>query len=138
MHTPSLEALKAFSSGEQVLGTTGSAAAIPFFKHAIELDPKFALAYAFRSECIRRRLKPLKLSAQANRFWVQQGRPQLFRFSSMLSNSTQSLRSRMHSRAAYMGTLKNMASLPTTPERLTNSATERVSRRSILSLLPSI
>src|ERR1017187_9195468 len=45
--TPSLEALKAFSSGEQVLGTTGSAAAIPFFKHAIELDPKFALAYAF-------------------------------------------------------------------------------------------
>src|ERR1039457_4303452 len=45
--TPSLEALKAFSSGEQVLGTTGSAAAIPFFKHAIELDPKFALAHAF-------------------------------------------------------------------------------------------
>ncbi|HKN72003.1 MAG TPA: protein kinase [Terriglobales bacterium] len=45
--TPSLEALKAFSSGEQVAGTTGSAAAIPFFKHAIELDPKFALAYAF-------------------------------------------------------------------------------------------
>src|SRR5271156_1089322 len=45
--TPSLEALKAFSSAEQVAGTTGSAAAIPFFKHAIELDPKFALAYAY-------------------------------------------------------------------------------------------
>jgi tetratricopeptide (TPR) repeat protein len=44
--TPSLEALKVFSSGRKVLGTTGSAAAIPFFKHAIELDPKFALAYA--------------------------------------------------------------------------------------------
>jgi eukaryotic-like serine/threonine-protein kinase len=44
--TPSLEALKAFSSGGQVLSTTGSAAAIPFFKHAIELDPNFALAYA--------------------------------------------------------------------------------------------
>jgi eukaryotic-like serine/threonine-protein kinase len=44
--TPSLEALKAFSSGRKVLGTTGSAAAIPFFKHAIELDPNFALAYA--------------------------------------------------------------------------------------------
>ena len=44
--TPSLEALKVFSSGRKVLGTAGSAAAIPFFKHAIELDPKFALAYA--------------------------------------------------------------------------------------------
>ncbi len=44
--TPSLEALKAFSSGRKVLSTTGSAAAIPFFQHAIELDPNFALAYA--------------------------------------------------------------------------------------------
>jgi predicted Zn-dependent protease/predicted Ser/Thr protein kinase len=44
--TPSLEALKALSSGRKVLGTTGSAAAIPFLKHAIELDPNFALAYA--------------------------------------------------------------------------------------------
>jgi len=44
--TSSLEALKAFSSGDKVLTTTGSAAAIPFFKHAIELDPHFALAYA--------------------------------------------------------------------------------------------
>ena len=43
--TPSLEALKAFSSGRKVLSTTGSAAALPFFKHAIELDPNFALAY---------------------------------------------------------------------------------------------
>src|SRR5271155_6069304 len=45
--TPSLEALKAFSSAEQVAGTTGSAAAIPFFNHAIELDPNFALAHAY-------------------------------------------------------------------------------------------
>jgi tetratricopeptide (TPR) repeat protein len=44
--TPSLDALKAFSSGRRVLTTTGSGAAIPFFKHAIELDPNFALAYA--------------------------------------------------------------------------------------------
>jgi serine/threonine protein kinase/tetratricopeptide (TPR) repeat protein len=44
--TPSLEALKAFSSGRKVLSTTGSAAAIPFFNRAIELDPNFALAYA--------------------------------------------------------------------------------------------
>jgi serine/threonine protein kinase len=44
--TPSLEALKAFSSGVKVWSSIGSAAAIPFFKHAIELDPDFALAYA--------------------------------------------------------------------------------------------
>jgi eukaryotic-like serine/threonine-protein kinase len=44
--TSSLEALKALSSGFQVAGTSGSAAAIPFFKHAIQLDPTFALAYA--------------------------------------------------------------------------------------------
>jgi len=44
--TPSLEALKAYSSGFKLLHTTGPAAAIPFYKHAIELDPDFALAYA--------------------------------------------------------------------------------------------
>jgi eukaryotic-like serine/threonine-protein kinase len=41
--TSSLEALKSFSLGHQVLATSGSAVAIPFFKQAIELDPKFAL-----------------------------------------------------------------------------------------------
>ena len=44
--TPSLEALKAFSSGQKILYTAGSPAALPFFKHATELDPNFALAYA--------------------------------------------------------------------------------------------
>jgi serine/threonine protein kinase/predicted Zn-dependent protease len=44
--TPSLEALKAFSAGYNVLFSTGSAPAIPFFKRAIEIDPKFAMAYA--------------------------------------------------------------------------------------------
>jgi tetratricopeptide (TPR) repeat protein/predicted Ser/Thr protein kinase len=43
--TPSLDALKAYSSGRRVLNTSGSAAAMPFFSHAIELDPQFALAY---------------------------------------------------------------------------------------------
>jgi serine/threonine protein kinase/tetratricopeptide (TPR) repeat protein len=47
--TPSLEALKAVNSGNKVLYATGSAAAIPFFKQAIELDPNFALAYAWLS-----------------------------------------------------------------------------------------
>jgi serine/threonine protein kinase len=42
--TSSLEALKAFSSGGRVF-TRNVAAAIPFYKQAIELDPNFALAY---------------------------------------------------------------------------------------------
>jgi serine/threonine protein kinase/tetratricopeptide (TPR) repeat protein len=45
--TPSLEALKAFSSGIQVISTKGSDAAIPFFKQAIALDPNFAQAYTW-------------------------------------------------------------------------------------------
>jgi eukaryotic-like serine/threonine-protein kinase len=44
--TPSLEALKAYSSGFQVTHTAGPEAGIPFFKQAIELDPNFAIAYA--------------------------------------------------------------------------------------------
>ena len=44
--TSSLEALKAFSAGYKVLISSGSAAAVPFFKHAIDLDPNFAMAYA--------------------------------------------------------------------------------------------
>jgi tetratricopeptide (TPR) repeat protein len=44
--TPSLEALRAYSEGWKVLFSTGPAAAVPFFKHAIEIDPKFAMAYA--------------------------------------------------------------------------------------------
>ena len=44
--TPSLEALKAYSAGWKVFSSTGHAAAIPFFKRAIELDPKFAMAHA--------------------------------------------------------------------------------------------
>lgn len=45
--TPSLDALKAFTSGMKVINTRGSHAAIPFFQQAINLDPEFALAYAY-------------------------------------------------------------------------------------------
>ena len=44
--TPSLEALKAYSTGLKMLSAQGSAAALPLFKHAISLDPQFAMAYA--------------------------------------------------------------------------------------------
>jgi DNA-binding winged helix-turn-helix (wHTH) protein/tetratricopeptide (TPR) repeat protein len=45
--TPSLAALKAFTDGQKVLAQSGDAASIPFFQHAVELDPDFALAYAY-------------------------------------------------------------------------------------------
>ena len=44
--TTSLEALKAFSMGISTGRAKGDAAAIPFFKRALELDPNFAVAYA--------------------------------------------------------------------------------------------
>jgi Tfp pilus assembly protein PilF len=42
--TPSLEALKAASIARKVSQEKGSAAALPFFQHAIDLDPNFATA----------------------------------------------------------------------------------------------
>ena len=44
--TPSLEALKAYSMGIDTRLKTGDVQAIPFFEHALELDPNFALAAA--------------------------------------------------------------------------------------------
>ena len=45
--TPSLDALKAYSAGRRVLmAPTANASAVPLFKRAIEIDPKFAMAYA--------------------------------------------------------------------------------------------
>jgi eukaryotic-like serine/threonine-protein kinase len=44
--TPSLEALKAYSTGWKVALSEGDAAALPFFKRAVEIDPQFAMAYA--------------------------------------------------------------------------------------------
>jgi len=44
--TPSLEALQAFGMGRRTAREKGSPADIPYYKLAIELDPKFAVAYA--------------------------------------------------------------------------------------------
>jgi serine/threonine protein kinase len=44
--TPSLEALKAYSMGWKVTASQGGDTAVPFFKHAVEIDPQFAIAYA--------------------------------------------------------------------------------------------
>jgi DNA-binding winged helix-turn-helix (wHTH) protein/tetratricopeptide (TPR) repeat protein len=47
--TPSLEALKAYSLGRKKFATGGDIAARPFFGRAVELDPNFAMAYAYLS-----------------------------------------------------------------------------------------
>ncbi|MBZ5535199.1 MAG: protein kinase [Acidobacteriia bacterium] len=44
--TSSLEALKAFTLGDAKRNQFEELASIPFYQHAIELDPNFALAYA--------------------------------------------------------------------------------------------
>jgi DNA-binding winged helix-turn-helix (wHTH) protein/tetratricopeptide (TPR) repeat protein len=44
--TSSLEALKAYSLGWKVETSQGDEPAIPFFQHAVEIDPSFAMAYA--------------------------------------------------------------------------------------------
>ena len=45
--TSSLEALKTYSAAWKVFSSSGDAAALPLFKRAIEIDPKFALAHAW-------------------------------------------------------------------------------------------
>ncbi|MGO9126583.1 MAG: protein kinase domain-containing protein [Terriglobales bacterium] len=44
--TPSLEALKAYSAAMKVSFSTGIVAALPLLRRAVEIDPKFAMAYA--------------------------------------------------------------------------------------------
>jgi len=45
--TPSFEALRAYSLGSKNWNENGEIQAIPFFRQAIELDPNFAMAYAY-------------------------------------------------------------------------------------------
>jgi eukaryotic-like serine/threonine-protein kinase len=44
--TSSLEALKAYSAGMKVAVSSGPVAASPFYRRAVEIDPKFAMAQA--------------------------------------------------------------------------------------------
>jgi len=45
--TPSLEALQSYSAAQKVVFAGEARPAVPLLKRAIELDPKFAMAYAF-------------------------------------------------------------------------------------------
>jgi eukaryotic-like serine/threonine-protein kinase len=47
--TASIDALQAYSLGLRAVASKGEEASIPFFRRAVELDPKFAMAYAYMS-----------------------------------------------------------------------------------------
>ena len=65
--TPSLEALQAYSLARKILlGKGDSAAAIPLFQRAIQLDPNFAMAYASLGVCYLN-LGELSLAAENTR-----------------------------------------------------------------------
>jgi tetratricopeptide (TPR) repeat protein len=81
--TPSLEALKAYSTGWKMFSSNGEAAAIPFYQHATEIDPQFAIAYAWlgdlygqmgesdlSAENIRRAYELQERASDAERFFI--------------------------------------------------------------------
>jgi DNA-binding winged helix-turn-helix (wHTH) protein/tetratricopeptide (TPR) repeat protein len=45
--TPSLEALKVYTTGLKVHFSTGARTALPLFRRAVEIDPEFAMAYSY-------------------------------------------------------------------------------------------
>ena len=62
--TPSLEALKAYSTAEKVHSSTGPIAALPLYRQAIDIDPNFAMAY-LRQGSVYGELGESDLSAQS-------------------------------------------------------------------------
>jgi serine/threonine protein kinase/Tfp pilus assembly protein PilF len=83
--TPSLEALKAYSLGVKTFYAKGHTAALPFFKRAVELDPNFAMAYAWMSgvyhdlnqlgraaEYARKAYESREKVSERERFWIEE------------------------------------------------------------------
>jgi DNA-binding winged helix-turn-helix (wHTH) protein/tetratricopeptide (TPR) repeat protein len=72
--TPSLPALKAYSTGFKIVGSVGESAAIPFFKQAIEIDPNFALAHATLGLMYGSTGEPALASASTRKAYELRGR----------------------------------------------------------------
>ena len=72
--TPSLEALKAYSMGWKALYASGSAAAVPLFKRAIEIDPQFAMAYAMLGRVYGDISESALAAENATKAWQLRGR----------------------------------------------------------------
>jgi serine/threonine protein kinase/tetratricopeptide (TPR) repeat protein len=80
--TTSLEALQAYSAALRALGSS-DASALPFYRHAIELDPNFAMAHAalgrvygnqneadLSAESTRRAYELRNRTSDRERFWI--------------------------------------------------------------------
>jgi tetratricopeptide (TPR) repeat protein len=82
--TSSLEALRAYSLGVKTRSTKGATAALPSLQRAVELDPNFAMAYAWMSanysdlkegeraaEYIRKAYDLREKVSERERFWIE-------------------------------------------------------------------
>jgi serine/threonine protein kinase len=67
--TPSLDALKAYSTGMKVVVASGNPAAIPFFQRAVEIDPQFAMAYANLGLSLSAAGESVESAQSATRAW---------------------------------------------------------------------
>jgi DNA-binding winged helix-turn-helix (wHTH) protein/tetratricopeptide (TPR) repeat protein len=79
--TPSLDALKAFSEANRVLSIKGSAASLPMFQRAIQLDPEFALAHAMLGRAygdVGQEVHSAESTAQAYKFREHAGERERF------------------------------------------------------------
>ena len=65
--TPSLEALKVYTTAWRVWGSNGPAASLPHIQRAIELDPQFALAHALLGRVYSELWEPVRAAASANK-----------------------------------------------------------------------
>ena len=61
--TSSLEAMKAYAMGDEKRAREGDLASLPLYKHAAELDPNFAMAYA-RMGAVNANLGDLRLAEE--------------------------------------------------------------------------
>ncbi|HUE04312.1 MAG TPA: protein kinase [Bryobacteraceae bacterium] len=72
--TPSLEALKAYSTALQVWAANGPGAAVPHLERAIGIDPQFALAYAWLGRMYSELWEPVLAAESAGKAYVLRNR----------------------------------------------------------------
>jgi eukaryotic-like serine/threonine-protein kinase len=67
--TSSLEALEAYSAGWRVHASRGAISSLPFFRRAVEIDPKFAIAHAWLGRVYSDLDEPALAAASTTRAW---------------------------------------------------------------------
>jgi len=72
--TPSLDALKAYSTAQKVWLSAGDAAAVPLLQHAIEIDPQFALAHGFLGQVYADLWQPVLAAESASKAYELRNR----------------------------------------------------------------